>query len=83
MTRDIDLIEIRGSGSSWALFQKGKPLPKRASSKDNAELMAHSIELRSREKLRPCLRCGQEFKSSWQGHRLCYECRCFASRAML
>jgi hypothetical protein len=83
MTRDIDLIEIRGSGSSWALYQKGRPLSKRASSKDNAELMAHSIKTNARVKVRPCIRCRREFTSSWSGHRMYYVCSCFASGAMV
>ena len=27
------------------------------------------------EKIRSCLKCGQDFRSTWAGHRICFACR--------
>ena len=41
------------------------------------------LKLKDTSKIRPCLRCGAEFKSHSAGNRICSECKHSASRGYL
>jgi hypothetical protein len=76
-------VDIRGAGRSWQVVVQGTPLPRRFTTYGCAAIRANQIELHREPKERPCICCSRSFPSSGPGNRMCYECRRFASGAML
>jgi hypothetical protein len=70
-------LDIRGSGTSFAILQGGRVIG-RATSHGNAIARAAGIERKlAKAQRRPavCLGCGAGFLSSGPGNRLCPTCR--------
>ncbi len=70
------MLDIRGSGSAFVLISGGLPLPKRYDSHKAAVAAERGVLRRLQlTALQSCLSCGQGFRSTGRGNRLCGSCR--------
>lgn len=70
-------IDIFGRGSAFSVFVDGTALPRRFWSYDDAAVAAQRFEERLRQGVkadRPCICCGQTFRSEHRFNRLCPLC---------
>jgi hypothetical protein len=69
-------LSVIGQGTSWAVLQGGKELPRRYHGHDQAQLGLASLQRRLQPiQRRACLCCGQGFNSTGKGNRLCPQCQ--------
>lgn len=74
-------IDIRGSGTSWAVFVGGRQVDTVTNAYDKACIKAAKIERRLQRIDRPCLRCTTTFTAEHRHNRLCPDCTAFAAGA--
>ncbi|HBD90230.1 MAG: hypothetical protein A2092_15780 [Rhodobacteraceae bacterium GWE1_64_9] len=70
----VPLVEIRGSGDSYAIFHKGRQVGK-ANGFDNACVRARVWESRLQRQHRNCMCCGELFEAQGRFNRLCIPCK--------
>ncbi|MFN6055916.1 MAG: hypothetical protein ACK47C_07770 [Paracoccaceae bacterium] len=69
-------LSIIGKGLSNWIARGGKPVAGPYTSHQNALTALRGVEARQKPVLiRPCLRCGNHFKSTGRGNRLCDGCK--------
>ena len=68
-------IDVRGSGSSWAVIRGDERISGFFQNHDDAARSAASKERKLRLRKRPCLCCGDTFNSEGPHNRLCNACR--------
>ncbi|GAB4539426.1 MAG: hypothetical protein Tsb0024_10030 [Ruegeria sp.] len=69
------MIEVLGSGNSFAAFRDGKQITRRYWNKETALRAAERIEKQRQVRNRKCLNCAQVFRSEGPHNRLCTTCR--------
>ena len=69
------MLDVRGSGSSWAVYRGASRISRYYSNHSMAETAAHGLERKARQQPRPCLCCGQTFPSEGAHNRMCTDCR--------
>lgn len=69
------MIEVRGSGQSFACFRDNQQIAGPFWNKETALRAAERHEERRKTKKRPCMHCRQTFKSEGPHNRLCNTCR--------
>lgn len=76
-------IDIRGSGTSWAVFVAGRQVDTVTNAYDKACIKAMKIERDMQRIDRPCLCCSTPFTAAGRHNRLCPGCTDFAAGAMV
>lgn len=74
--------EIRGSGSSWAVFVGGLPVDTPTNSYEKACIKALKVERELKKVVQPCLSCCTPFEAAHRHNRICPICTQFASGAL-
>ena len=68
--------EVRRWGHGYAIFRDGARLTGARTKEDQERAMDR---LMKPKRVRPCIRCGDEFRSEGAHHRMCQPCRAHAS----
>lgn len=71
----IGKLDVRGSGSAWAVYNNGTRVSRYYRGSQRAEDAATRIEIEQKTKIRPCITCRDVFESTHSGHRMCNPCR--------
>lgn len=72
----LQLMEIRGSGHSWAIYHQGRKVQDLFGGMSQVEARAHNLEKAAKpRKTRACLTCRQSFESEGPHNRMCDDCR--------
>jgi hypothetical protein len=69
------MIEVIGSGTSFALYRGAKQVAGPYWNKETALRAAERIEKQAKVKKRPCMHCRRAFTSEGPHNRLCNDCR--------
>lgn len=73
--RETGSLSVRTTRTGWAVFDGDDQVSRDFSCEYTAHGAATRLEMQSRTKVRPCISCGETFKSTGPGHRMCRFCR--------
>lgn len=68
-------VTVAREGSGWIVHKDGKKVYGAVWDKYRAENARDRIEREARRKRRPCITCGDIFRSDGPGNRMCGKCR--------